>query len=134
MSLKATSLHRQMFERGFTMIVRNNANFRKWIGFIKEHINLEETLCIYSQYLGYLEEQPTLREFVDSLGCKMEYIHTSGHASPEAIEWVCCTLDPRTAIIPIHKDSASDFRTLNLPAELKAKIISTPNSQQGIEI
>ena len=134
MSLKATSLHRQMFERGFTMIVRNNANFRKWIGFIKEHINLEETLCIYSQYLGYLEEQPALREFVDSLGCKMEYIHTSGHASPEAIEWVCRTLDPRTAIIPIHKDSVSDFRTLDLPAELKAKIISAHTAQLGIPI
>ena len=134
MSLKSTSLHKQMFERGFTMIVRNNANFRKWIRFIKQHIDPQDTLCIYSQYLGYLEEQPALREFIDSLGCRVEYIHTSGHASPDAIEKVCRTLNPRIAIIPIHRDASSDFRTLDLPKELKVKIISTEDSQRGITI
>ena len=134
MSLNAKSLHKNMFERGFTMVVRNNANFRKWIGFIKEHIDLAETLCIYSQYLGYLEEQPSLREFVDSFGCKVEYIHTSGHASPEAIEEVCRTLNPRSAIIPIHKDATSDLHTLNLPDELKAKIIAADTAQLGFPI
>ena len=134
MSLKSESLHRQMFKNGFTMIVRNNSTFRKWINFLKEHIDLNETLCIYSQYHGYLDEQPTLREFVDSLGCKVEYIHTSGHASPEAIEEVCRTLKPRSAIIPIHKDATSDFHTLNLPDELKAKIIAADTAQLGIPI
>lgn len=133
-SLNNHALHKRMFEQGFTMVVRNNANFRKWIGFIKEHIDLAETLCIYSQYLGYLEEQPSLREFVDSFGCKVEYIHTSGHASPEAIEEVCRTLNPRSAIIPIHKDATSDFHTLNLPDELKAKIIAADTAQLGIPI
>lgn len=134
MSLNAKSLHENMFKRGFTMVVRNNANFRKWIGFIKEHIDLAETLCIYSQYLGYLEKQPSLREFVDSLGCKVEYIHTSGHASPQAIELVCRTLNPRSAIIPIHKEASSDFHSLDLPDDLKAKIISTEDSLRGIKI
>lgn len=133
-SLNNNALHKRMFEQGFTMVVRNNANFRKWIGFIKEHIDLAETLCIYSQYLGYLEKQPSLREFVDSFGCKVEYIHTSGHASPEAIEEVCRTLNPRSAIIPIHKDATSDFHTLNLPDELKAKIIAADTAQLGIPI
>ncbi|MBO5805481.1 MAG: MBL fold metallo-hydrolase [Tidjanibacter sp.] len=134
MSLKSESLHRQMFKNGFTMIVRNNSTFRKWINFLKEHIDLNETLCIYSQYHGYLDEQPTLREFVDSFGCKVEYIHTSGHASPQAIELVCRTLNPRSAIIPIHKEASSDFHSLDLPDDLKAKIISTEDSLRGIKI
>ena len=48
------------------------------------------------------------------------FCHTSGHASKECIEKVCCIINPTTAIIPIHKENS--FDCLELPNEIKDKV------------
>lgn len=35
----------------------------------------------------------------------IEDLHTSGHASKEALAAVCLEVNPRYTIIPIHRDS-----------------------------
>ena len=50
------------------------------------------------------------------------FCHTSGHASKECIEKVCCIINPTTAIIPIHKENSFDF--LTLPSEINVKIFN----------
>ena len=94
----------------------------------------EETVLIYSQYKGYLKEQPRLQEFVSLYGKNMAYVHTSGHATKKTLEKICSIVNPRTAIIPIHRDPTSDFMTLDISDELKQKITESSVSRNGIEI
>jgi len=37
---------------------------------------------------------------------------------------VCRTVNPRLAIIPIHKEAESDFRLLDITDELKDKVVT----------
>lgn len=50
-------------------------------------------------------------------------IHTSGHADRKTIEKVIKTVHPREAIIGIHKEANASLGSLNLPEELKDKIV-----------
>ena len=50
-------------------------------------------------------------------------VHTSGHATPEAIRDVVEMTRPREKIIVIHKDKNSDRSLLNLPKEYKGKVV-----------
>jgi mRNA degradation ribonuclease J1/J2 len=91
-------------------------------------------VLIYSQYKGYLDEQPKLQEFVSLFGNNMAYVHTSGHATRQTLAKVCRVVNPSTAIIPIHRDPMSDFRSLDIPQELKDKVIESSVCKNGIEI
>jgi ribonuclease J len=64
----------------------------------------------------------------------IDYLHTSGHASRETIAAVCTKVNPRIAIIPIHRDAKSDFRSLDISQELKNKVTTESTSIQGIDI
>ena len=66
--------------------------------------------------------QQSTYDFVHSHDWHIEYLHTSGHASRETLTAVCCTVNPRLAIIPIPREAGSDFRSLDLPQELKDKV------------
>lgn len=134
MSLKKVNLHKRMVERGFTMVVRDNPTFRKWISFLMPLLNPEETVLVYSQYKGYLKEQPRLQEFVKLFGENMVYVHTSGHATRKTLAKICNILNPTTAIIPIHKDAGSDFLSLDISDELKQKVVSEPLLRDEINI
>ena len=123
MSLRKVNLHKRMTERGFTMIVRDNPTFRKWIGYLRLLLNPAETVLVYSQYKGYLNDQPKLQEFVKMFDCNVEYIHTSGHATRKTLAKICAIVNPKSAIIPIHKSSDSDLRTLDISDELKNKVV-----------
>jgi hypothetical protein len=61
-------------------------------------------------------------------------LHTSGHASAATLIEVCQTVNPTTAIIPIHSQCSDDYKKLPLPDGLKAKIITESAKKQGIEI
>ncbi len=63
-------------------------------------------------------------------------VHTSGHATPEAIRDVVEMTRPREKIIIIHKDKNSDRRLLNLPKEYKDKVVwdFEPGQNNSVEI
>ena len=134
MSLRKENLHKRMIDRGFTMIVRDNLTFHKWISFLLPLLDPSETVLVYSQYKGYLERQERLREFVRMFGCKMEYVHTSGHATRQTLAKICNLTRPTTAIIPIHKDASADFLTLDITEDLKTKVVNGLFCNNGIEI
>jgi ribonuclease J len=61
-------------------------------------------------------------------------LHTSGHASAECLVEVCQTVNPATAIIPIHSQHSDAYKKLPLADELKEKIITQSTTKQNIEI
>ena len=134
MSLRKVNLHKRMAENGFTMVVRDNPTFRKWIGFLLPLLDPAQTVLVYSQYKGYIDQQERLQEFVKMFGCRMEYVHTSGHATRKTLAKVCNLTNPTTAIIPIHKDAATDFLSLEISDDLKAKVVYGFCCKNGIEI
>lgn len=56
-------------------------------------------------------------------GYEFQELHTSGHATPEAIAEVCKTVSPKKYIIPIHSESWDKMRFIDIPDDLKDKII-----------
>ena len=123
MSLKKVNLHKRMVRDGFTMVVRDTPTFRKWISSLMPQLDPDQTVLIYSQYKGYLEQQKKLQGFVSMFGCRMEYVHTSGHATRKTLAKICNLTNPTTAIIPIHKDAAADFRMLDISDALRSKVV-----------
>ena len=49
-------------------------------------------------------------------------IHTSGHADRKTIKQVIETVNPKEAIIGIHKDKGQTLESLNLSEEFKKKL------------
>lgn len=126
-------------ENGFVMMVRNNNRIRTFIDTIYPELNPQHTLFIYSQFQGYiLKEHPAFQQktydFVHSHDWHIEYLHTSGHASREALAAVCTKVNPRLAIIPIHRDARSDFNSLDIPQELKDKVVTETTTIEDMEI
>jgi len=123
--------------KGVTVLIRNNSQMRKMIDELYSLMNPEKTGLVYSQFRGYvLKEHKAFQQrtydFIHSKDWHIEYLHTSGHASREALTAVCAKVNPRYAIIPIHRDEKSDFRSLPISQELKDKVLTeTPNEPIG---
>ena len=100
----------------------------------------EEPVLIYSMWNGYwkgTEEQqiPSVLEIRSMFKEKNIFnIHTSGHADADTLADVCMAVNPRVAIIPIHKDAQTDYCSLPLSNELKEKVITKNTSLQNLEI
>lgn len=114
---------------GTTILVRNNRDFRKIINEVYPLMDPEKTCFIYSQFRGYILTKhkafkQNTYDFVHMKDWHIEYLHTSGHASKEALAAVCKKVHPRYAIIPIHRDAETDFCSLDIPQELKDKVIT----------
>ena len=88
----------KMKEYGFVMLVRANDRF-------KDIINLfEDSNFIYSQWLGYLKgENKDYKRIQNFVPQDFQYLHTSGHATPDAIKDVIELTNPN-AVIPIHTE------------------------------
>ncbi len=115
---------------GVTVLIRNNYQMCKMIDELYPLMKSEKTCLIYSQFRGYVLKghkafQQRTYDFVHSKDWHIEYLHTSGHASREALAAVCEKVNPRFAIIPIHRDEKSDFRSLPISQELKDKVLTT---------
>jgi ribonuclease J len=126
-------------KKGFVMMVRNNRNCREFIDSIYPTLKPKETCFLYSQFLGYILKehsafQQSTYDFVHSHDWHFEYLHTSGHASREALAAVCNAVNPRLAIIPIHREAGSDFRSLDLPQELKDKVHTESTTIEDVKI
>ena len=124
---------------GFTMLVRASAKFKELLENLMRLFPKEETVFIYSQYKGYICPEnkaynADTDKFVHSHGWAFEYLHTSGHASREALAKVCSLVNPSAAIIPIHTEKGSDFTSLDITDELKNKVVTSDTVADGIEI
>ena len=121
------------------MLVRRSEKFKAWLEALMPLLPENETVFIYSQFKGYITKGSPAYiheadDFVHSYGWNFEYLHTSGHASKDTIAKVCRLVNPRSAIIPIHKEKASDFTSLDISDELKSKVVTCDTVADGIEI
>ena len=110
-----------MHDKGFTMLIRRSDTFQRYFDQVLPRYAPEETCIVYSMFKGYIDPghkafNQELYDFVNQFPNTV-FCHTSGHASKECIEKVCCIINPTTAIIPIHKENS--FDTLELPSTLK---------------
>ena len=133
------SIISDMIEYGFTMPVRPSAKFKEQLDSLVASLPKEETVFIYSQFQGYILEDhkaynANTDKFVHSHDWNHEYLHTSGHASRETLAQVCTLVNPSAAIIPIHTEKGSDFTSLDIPDELKSKVVTSDTVADGIEI
>jgi len=124
---------------GFLMMVRNNYRIRKFIDTIYPELDSTKTCFIYSQFQGYIKKgrpafQQKTFDFVHSHDWTIKHLHTSGHASRETLTEVCKKVNPKLAIIPIHREAKSDFRELDLPQELKNKVLTDTTTVEDVKI
>jgi ribonuclease J len=99
---------KSMEENGFCMLIRNNSFSEKFLNSYKFKKN---RLFIYSQWKGYLEGEHKNEDLAKLVPPDYEYLHTSGHATEEAIVKLCEIVKP-DVIFPIHSENPGRFKTL----------------------
>ena len=85
-----------------------------------------ESVTIYSMWKGYLDKshpafdeyKSAFAELAAAIGSKIEFLHTSGHATAEDIAKVCHITGAKT-VIPIHGENPEAFKNLNIDNEIK---------------
>lgn len=134
-----SALLEQMKKRGFMMLVRHSDKFDSWITDITK--SLDDCVLIYSQFSGYINPKHpaykhSLAEFIFDRDwtVKDAGLHTSGHADRQTLSFLCKSLHPKSAIIPIHKEESSDLSKLDLDLPLKNRIKTTSETVDSIEI
>jgi ribonuclease J len=91
----------KLFKDGAVFIVRSG-NWRNYKGFFEK----KNGLLVYSMWHGYLHggaKNSQLAKIVESTGTRHIKLHTSGHATVEALEKVISLTNP-DMIIPIHSE------------------------------
>jgi len=100
-------------KQGFCMMVRGNARFLDIMRKYKDNYNTE-SLVIYSMWEGYLSQPNSkLLPLMDGFQ-NVIHLHTSGHATHQAIADVCNAVCPTQAIIPIHSTNSVGLETLGM--------------------
>ncbi len=127
-----------MLKDGFTMLVRASDKYCRRVESLLPQLNPDETVLVYSMFRGYIlpthaAYNPKTKAFVERFP-NFEYVHTSGHATTDTLAEVCRTVNPRTAIIPIHREKDSDFASLDIGDALRSRIATTSQTVDGIEI
>ena len=61
-------------------------------------------------------------------------IHTSGHADRKTIQKVIETVNPKQAIIGIHKEKGQTLASLPLSDELKGKLLELDESHPSLTL
>ena len=96
----------KMKEYGFVMLVRPTDNFKQVVD------NFNNYHFIYSQWLGYLEgDNEDYKRIQDFTPKGFEYLHTSGHATSEAIKNIIDITNPKV-VIPIHTEGKEKIKEL----------------------
>ena len=102
----APNMLEKMRQYGFVMLVRANAKFAKFLKMFENYT------FIYSEWQGYLtgtnEDYKRIQDFVPKDNI---YLHTSGHATPEAIKEVINITNPKY-VIPIHTEDKEKIKEL----------------------
>lgn len=134
--IRKKSIVNNMKRRGFLMPVRSSGEYI--IQAMKNIYTDEEPILLYSMWDGYwkgTEEQRIPGVIAIRAMFKPENIiqmHTSGHADVDTLADVCKTVNPRIAIIPIHKEINTDFCTIPIADVLKDKVVSSTTSIEGV--
>ena len=108
-----------MQNRGFCFLGRTNYVTQKAMQTFPENI------LVYSMWKGYLDKthvaydeyKATFVEKSIANGSRLQYLHTSGHASPESIKKVC-ELTNAGRILPIHCENPNDFSGLGVTGKV----------------
>lgn len=116
----AENLHEMMLKHGFCFLGRTNFATQKAMNAFPDNT------LIYSAWKGYLDRNhPAFdrhkSEFIEKAiekGSKLEYLHTSGHASMKDIEKICNLTKAKT-IIPIHSSNPEQLKFLETYGQLK---------------
>ncbi|PKL12465.1 MAG: MBL fold metallo-hydrolase, partial [Spirochaetae bacterium HGW-Spirochaetae-8] len=103
---------------GFCMMVRTSGRFLETLKKYRENHN-SECLLIYSMWDGYLRQSGNVSQSLMDGFQNSIHLHTSGHATNQAIVEVCSTVRPTRAIIPIHTFSPAKFAGLGLPFHIE---------------
>lgn len=132
------SVVKEMKRRGFLMPLRCSAEHL--VKSMKDIYTDEEPILIYSMWSGYWKGNKE-QQIQSVLNIRKLFkteniydIHTSGHADCATLSDVCKTVNPRIAIIPIHRDKDTDYCSLPLPELLKEKVRTQSTTIQGVEI
>ena len=112
---------------GFVMVVGVGQKDRVYM--MKSELPEEETLLIYSSWDGYYKDPEQVNVNPDYLRFREQFhnvvdIHTSGHADRQTIKDVIETVNPKQAVICIHKDKDQTLESLDLSDDLKKKIVN----------
>ncbi|MCR4642206.1 MAG: MBL fold metallo-hydrolase [Lachnospiraceae bacterium] len=126
-------------EKGFVMLARVNRDPGSETGrFEKRLAQMTDPHIIYSMWTGYLKdgkaEDPAIVSFLDGRddAGHMDVIHTSGHAYVEDLKKLMDMTEPEV-IIPMHTESAGNFRELEQFRDHKDKIeVCRPGEVYGI--
>lgn len=113
------NLHELMRERGFFFLGRTNYITKKAIEVFPN------SLLIYSMWKGYLDKShPAYDEYKSNFvngalnsGCRIIYLHTSGHASVEEIKKICEITEAKT-IIPIHSETPETLKEIGISGNI----------------
>lgn len=98
---------------------------------VKEILELypsKDCALIYSMWQGHykipaqVQKDPRYKRYRELFEHVYD-IHTSGHADSATIAEMLTLLNPTEGIIGIHKEAGASLSTLDIPEELKAKII-----------
>ncbi len=122
-TFKKAKVYKEYFEekaekQGFCMMVRANDCFLNIMRKYRDNHN-SECLVIYSLWDGYLQlPNNRLAPLMEGFQ-QVKHLHTSGHATLEAIVEVCNTVKPLQAIIPIHSTNSTMLDRLNLPYHIE---------------
>ena len=75
-----------------------------------EKYNDKNPLLIYSMWHGYINEQPKIKNAMDTY--RSVEMHTSGHADFESIKMLIEATHPKK-VIPIHTENAGAFTSIS---------------------
>lgn len=78
---------------------------------LQNHLDLTGATWVYSMWLGYLDQSEGLKElrkYLEEKGVRIEYLHTSGHATISELRELAEAMNPAT-LIPIHTLNPEKF-------------------------
>lgn len=131
-------LKKWMIENGFTMFIRSSEKFHTLLDQILPILPTEEPpILIYSMWDGYINREDTKNEDYIRLQERFTNVvslHTSGHATKDVLCDICEQVNPRLAILPIHKEKDTDFSSIGIPTHQQEKIVTTNCTLGNIDI
>jgi len=107
------NLDDKMKDRGFCMLIRNRFSFPEVVTQYQNEFP-DDTVLIYSMWRGYLDTPNSQYKKLMEGFQNIEFLHTSGHATKEAIMKVCQDVNPKEGIIPVHSEASEKLDELGL--------------------
>ena len=68
----------------------------------------KDDVWVWSQWKGYLEQESSQKMKDFFAPCRMEYIHSSGHASPEVLQQFAKAMNAKM-LIPVHGENWQEY-------------------------